>query len=118
MEGSFGSHARLKVSEDGDNIYTLPILGHLNKFIETNEVLKNNDEAKGAIREFISKINEEHDFVRRAICWLNDDDSIDYVVEFIHEYKGSDYSVLQNYFNNHDMEDMNDVTRNIISYEK
>lgn len=118
MEGSFGSHARLKVSEDGDNIYTLPILGQLDKFIEDNEVFKYNNEAKMAIKEFINTVNEEHDFVRRAICWLSDDDSIDYVIEFIHEYKGADYSVLQNYFNNHDMEDMNDVTRNIISYEK
>ena len=117
MEGEFGSHARLRVAEDGDH-YMLPILGQLEKFIEENDILKNNEDAKGAIRVFIDKVNSEHDFVRRAICWLNDDNNIDYVVDFIHEYKGSQYSVLQNYFNNHDMEDMNDVTRNIISYER
>ena len=118
MEGRYGSHARLRVADDGDNTYILPILGQLEKFIESNDILKANEEAKAAIREFINNVNQGHDFVRRAICWLNDDNNIDYVVEFIHQYKGADYSVLQNYYNYHDMEDMNDVTRNIISYER
>lgn len=117
INSHLGGYARLKVPED--NRYILPLIGELESLMESHiKLFNSNLEIKGLLDDFIEKIKEDKEYPRSAICWKNDDNTADYIIEFIHNYKGRNYTVLSHYYNNNDLEMMNDVTRNIIHYNE
>ena len=104
--------ASLKVAEDGN--FILPILVELKILIQENE-----DDFKAAskvyklLTDFIEEIEATCDLPRIALCWK--EKSKDFIVEFIHEYNGDTFSILQHYGRSQDMEAMDYVTRYLIS---
>lgn len=102
--------------------FVLPLLGELKNLIRDNEELFNtNDETKeikSKLTTFIFETEESSHLPWISLTWKNETKSKAVKVKFSFNYLGQEYSLLQYYGNNAEMERMNNVTKYLIENQR
>ncbi|MEI4801289.1 hypothetical protein WAZ07_08100 [Bacillus sp. FJAT-51639] len=108
-----GGKATLEVGGNADNL--LPILGELKELMKRNKLLfDESEEIKELLEDFISDTEETADLPWIALRWTNDVKAKEIIVKFQHRYMGADYSLLQYFGSQTQVERMNYVTKYLI----
>ncbi|AIQ70348.1 hypothetical protein [Paenibacillus graminis] len=95
--------------------YILPLLGELKELIRANEELfEKSSEIKQLLDGFIAEIETNASLPWIALIWKDTDKGKSTTVKFKHDYLNQEYSFLQYYGQQSNMEKMNNVTDYII----
>ncbi|WP_142316027.1 hypothetical protein [Bacillus toyonensis] len=116
-----GAKAVLDAGENDQ--YVLPLLGELKGIIKANEELFIKNEhtlnIKDILENFIFETEESSDLPWISLTWRNGTVKSKAVkVKFSFNFMGQEYTLLQYYGNNSEMERMNNVTRYIIENKR
>ncbi|MCW1927364.1 hypothetical protein [Bhargavaea beijingensis] len=102
--------------------FILPLLGELKNLIRDNgELFNSNEETKeikGKLDTFIFETEETAHLPWISLTWKNENKSKAVKVKFSFNYLGQEFSLLQYYGNNAEMERMNNVTKYIIENKR
>ncbi|MDQ0186940.1 hypothetical protein ACFOST_17850 [Cytobacillus kochii] len=108
-----GGKATLEVGGNTDNL--LPILGELKELMNRNKILfEESKEIKDLLEDFISDTEETADLPWIALRWTNQIKAKEIIVKFQHRYMGTNYSLLQYFGSQTQVERMNYVTKYLI----
>ncbi|MEK5406982.1 hypothetical protein MKX36_13760 [Paenibacillus sp. FSL W8-0439] len=98
-----------------DENYILPLLGELKELIRSHEELfDKSPEIKQILDGFIAEIETNANLPWIALIWKGTDKGKSTTVKFKHDYLNQEYSFLQYYGQQSNMEKMNNVTDYII----
>ncbi|MGE7763826.1 hypothetical protein [Peribacillus sp. NPDC096540] len=108
-----GGKATLEVGGHIENL--LPILGELKELMKRNKILfDESTEIKDLLEDFISDTEETANLPWIALRWTNKVKAKEIIVKFQHRYMGADYSLLQYFGSQTQVERMNYVTNYLI----
>lgn len=108
-----GGKATLEVGGNTDNL--LPILGELKELMKRNKILfEESEEIKDLLEDFISDTEDTADLPWIALRWTNKVKAKEIIVKFQHRYMGANYSLLQYFGSQTQVERMNYVTKYLI----
>ena len=112
-----GSKVVLDTGKD-DNL-VLPLLGELKNLIKENEDLflsnKETLELKEKLETFVMETEDGSDLPWISLTWKNEKKNKSMKIKFLFNYQGQDFSLLQYYYSNADMERMAYVTKYLIN---
>jgi hypothetical protein len=102
--------------------FVLPLLGELKNLIRDNEELFNSNketkEIKSKLSTFILETEESSHLPWILLTWKNETKSKAVKVKFSFNYLGQEFSLLQYYGSNAEMERMNNVTKYLIQNQR